>query len=371
MSAPSAAGQDAPGNPDTEGRAAIHDDPFAEVIGQDEAVAVLRSAARAPVHAYLFLGPRGSGKRVAARAFAGELLAANSTGDEAARHRRLARAEQHPDLVIVAPEGRSLRRAEADTVILEGSRSPIEGRRKVIVIDRFHTAEPEAAASLLKTIEEPPPTAVFVVLAEELPPEHVTIASRCVRVEFVAVPVAAVASMLEASGVAADLAGEIALAAGGNAERARLLAVDERFAARRRAWFEVPDALDGTGAAVGRLVDGLRALIDDAQVPLQERHAKETAELAAWEEQFGTRGSGRKQLEEKHKREVRLLREDELRMGLATLAGRYRGALLDDRTTALAISAVDRLTKATEALQRNPNEVLLLEALFVDLPPLR
>lgn len=344
-------------------------DAFEDVIGQPAAVAVLRAAARAPVHAYLLLGPRGSGKRAAARAFAGELLAAGVTDpDEAARHRRLARAEQHADLVIVAPEGRSLRRTEADAVILEGSRSPIEGRRKVIVIDRFHTAEPEAAASLLKTIEEPPHTAVFVVLAEELLPEHITIASRCVRVDFTAVSSSAIAAMLEASGVAGDLAAEIALAAGGNAERARLLAADERFAARRRAWIEVPDGLDGTGAAVGRLVDGLRALIDDAQVPLQDRQAKEAAELAAWEEQFGTRGSGRKALEEKHKREARLLREDELRMGLATLAGRYRAALVEPATTAAAISAIDRITKANEALQRNPNEALLLEGLFVDLP---
>jgi len=346
------------------------DDVFAAVIGQPDAIALLRSAARAPVHAYLFLGPRGSGKRAAARAFAGELLAAGSTGDDAARHRRLARAEQHADLVIVAPEGRTLRRVEADVIILEGSRSPIEGARKVIVVDRFHTAEPEAAASLLKTIEEPPPTAVFVLLAEELPPEHITIASRCVRVEFVAVSAVAIAEQLIAAGVAPELAAEIAIAANGNADRAGLLAVDERFAARRRAWHDVPSELDGSGGAAGRLVDGLRALIDDAQAPLLERHTREAAELAEWEAQFGTRGSGRKQLEEKHKREVRLLREDELRMGLATLAGRYRAVLVDDVHTALAISAVDRLTKANEALGRNPNEALLLESLLLDLPPL-
>ena len=345
-------------------------DVFGTVIGQDDVVTMLRAAANAPVHAYLFLGPRGSGKRAAARAFAGELLVAGSSSEDAARHRRLASAEQHPDLVLVAPEGRSLRRVEADVIILEGSRSPIEGRRKVIVVDRFHTAEPEAAASLLKTIEEPPATAVFVLLAEELLPEHVTIASRCVRVDFRAVSAAAIASMLETSGVDPGLAAEIAIAAGGNADRAQLLAADERFAARRRAWYEVPAELDGTGAAAGRLVDGIRALIDDAQVPLLERHGREVAELAEWEEQFGTRGSGRRQLEEKHRREVRLLREDELRMGLATLAARYRAVLVDDARTAVAIRALDRITAANEALQRNPNEALLLEALFVDLPPL-
>ena len=76
---------------------------------------------------------------------------------------------------------------------------------------------------------------MFVLLAEELPPEHITIASRCVRVEFVAVSAAAIAEQLIAAGVAPELAAEIAIAANGNADRAGLLAVDERFAARRRA----------------------------------------------------------------------------------------------------------------------------------------
>lgn len=345
-------------------------DAFAEVIGQPAAVALLRSAVPAPVHAYLFLGPRGSGKRAAARAFAGELLAVGSTGDDALRHRRLALAEQHPDMVVVAPEGRTLRRSEADVIILEGSRSPIEGRRKVIVVDRFHTAEPESAASLLKTIEEPPATAVFVLLAEELEPDHITIASRCVRVDFNSVPPEAITAALIAGGVDATRAGDAANASNGSLDRARLLAADERFTARRDTWMSVPEQLDGTGGTAGRLVDGLRSLFDDAAAPLLERQAKQLADLNAVEEQFGTRGSGRKQLEESHKREVRLLREDELRLGLATLAARYRREMVEGSRPAVAIAALDRLSVAAEALERNPTEALWLEALFIDLPAL-
>lgn len=341
-----------------------------DVIGQPAAVAQLQAAVRAPVHAYLFAGPRGTGKRAAARAFAGELLAAGQPPERQARHRSLARAEQHPDVVLVVPEGRSLRRDEADVIILEGSRSPIEGSRKVIVVDRFHTAEPEAAASLLKTIEEPPPTAVFVLLAEEVPPEHITIASRCVRIDFPAVPAAAIAEHLVGAGIDAAIAAQIADAARGNVERARLLSEDERFAARRQAWHDVPSELDGTGAAVARLVAGLRALIDDAQVPLAARHGAETAELQEREEQFGLRGSGRRALEERHRREVRLLREDELRLGLATLAARYRDRLVDADDPAPYVAALARINAAAEALIRNPNEALLLEALLLELPPL-
>jgi DNA polymerase-3 subunit delta' len=340
------------------------------VIGQPRATALLDAAAASPVHAYLLLGPRGAGKRVAAATFAGELLARADEGGDAARHRRLAAAEQHPDLVIVAPEGRTLRRAEAELIITEGTRSPIEGRRKVIVVDRFHTAEPEAAATLLKTIEEPPPTAIFVVLAEEIPPEHVTIASRCVRIDFPPVAEVAIVEHLVAKGVDSERAQLIAVASGGNVDRAVLLADDERFVARRDAWRDVPTRLDGTGATVAELVANLRALIDDAQLPLDERQARERADVDAWEEQFGARGSRRRQLDERHRREARLLREDELRLGLATLAGVYRDHLLTARDPAPIAGAIGRITEGAEALIRNPNEALFLEALFLRLPPL-
>jgi DNA polymerase III subunit delta' len=336
-----------------------------DIVGQQRAVDLLRASVSSPSHAYLL-----SGKRAAARAFAGDVLAADASGDAAERHRRLAWSEQHPDLVLVVPEGRSLRRTEADVMITEGFRSPVEGRRKIILVDRFHSAEPEAAASLLKTIEEPPPTAVFVLLAEEVPPEHVTIASRCIRIDFPAVAAAAIAEHLVASGVGPDEAAAIAAASGGSVDRARLLASDERFAARRQAWHDVPDELDGTGAVVVRQVAGLRGLIDDALVPLTKRQADEVAELTAFEDEYGTRGSGRRTIEERHKREVRLLREDELRLGLATLAGRYRDRLLDAAEPATLVAACGRITAASEALIRNPNEALLLEALFLDLPSL-
>jgi DNA polymerase III subunit delta' len=203
-----------------------------------------------------------------------------------------------------------------------------------------------------------------------VPPEHVTIASRCVRVDFPPVPSEAIAGMLVAQGLEAAAADEIAVAAAGNVDRARLLAADERFAARRGAWHDVPGQLDGTGAAVVRLVEGLRAMIDDALVPLAARHAAEVSEIDAWEKQFGTRGSGRRGLEERQRREARLLREDELRLGLATLATRYRDHLLESAETASCVAAIAAVTAASEALVRNPNEALLLEALLLELPPL-
>ena len=351
---------------------------WATVVGQEPAVALLRQAATQPVHAYLLVGPPGAGRTEAARAFAGTLFAGSgpaedgSTGEdlEGQRHRALAAIGQHPDLVLVEPEGRSLLVADAERITVEGWRSPIEADRKVIVVDRFDTAEPAAASSLLKTIEEPPASAVFVLLAEEVPDEHVTIASRCVRVDLPPVPDQVVADALVAEGVAADRADELATASAGSVARARLLAVDPAFLGRRDAWHSVPERLDGSGAVVAVLVAELRGLIDEAQGPLEDRHCIELEALTEHEEAFGARGSGRRELVDRHKREIRRHRDDELRFGLATLARAYLARAVPDGPSPAeaCLSATERITEATGDLLRNPNETLLLQALFLDLP---
>ena len=66
----------------------------------------------------------------------------------------------------------------------------------MLVVDRFHTATPAAAAALLKPVEEPAGSVVWVLLAEQVLPEHVTIASRCTRVDFGSVPDTEIARVL-------------------------------------------------------------------------------------------------------------------------------------------------------------------------------
>ncbi len=339
------------------------------VVGQDRAVDQLRNALAQPLHAYLFVGPRGSGKRQAAAAFAGELLAA-ADPEGAERHRRLAVAEAHPDLVIFEPQGRALLVDEAAVLITEASRAPVEGQRKVMMVDRFHTAEPRVAPKLLKTIEEPPASAIFILLAEEVPPEQITISSRCVQIDFGPVSSEAIEMLLVSEGIDSQRAAVVASASAGSVERARLLVDDERFVARRDAWLSVPSRLDGTGAAVAILVDELAELIDEAQAPLVAKHDLEREALDQREEELGTRGSGRKSLEARHKREVRAVRDDELKFGLATIAALYRDQLTYHARPALLVDGLDRITKANDALSRNPNETLLLQALFVGLPGL-
>jgi DNA polymerase-3 subunit delta' len=142
--------------------------------------------------------------------------------------------------------------------------------------------------------------------------------------------------------------------------------------ARRDAFAALSSRLDGSGTTVVQLCTELLALIDAAAAPLAARQAKEVADLESRVAATGERGSGRKQLEDQHKRELRRHRADELRSGLGVLAGSYRDALIGGHFPRpdSAVVAVTRIHAALEAMERNPNETLLLQALLLDLPSL-
>ncbi len=345
-------------------------DPWVELVGQDEARARLETAARAPVHAYLFLGTRGSGTFRAALGFAGLVLAEGLEEAGAERAITLAVGGKHPDVLVVEPQGASLRVVEAEEIIRAGLRTPVEGDRKVIVVTGIEVLEEAAIGKLLKVIEEPPPSTVFVLLAEEIPPEMVTIASRCVTVEFGPLSVIELERALIDGGAEADRAAVAAAAAGGDLDRARLLATDDDLADRADRWRRVPERLDGSGFMVAELVGELRAGMDQAQGPLEARQRGELEELEARVEQLGERGSGRAELVARHKREVRRLRSDELRFGLATLARVHRDRLVDrGGDDDESLSALAAIQESAENLIRNPNEALLLQHLFLRLAP--
>ena len=348
------------------GQGSIWDD----VVGQPEAVDRLRRAAEHPVHAYLFVGPAGSTKKEAARAFATLLLAGGD--DPRRRDVDLVLRGEHPDVKEIARSGPAISRDQAIEIVRSASFAPVEGDRKVMILDEFHLLSAEAAARLLKTIEEPPASTTFLILADFVPHDLITISSRCARIDFRLVDEQHIADRLVSEGVDPDSAAEAAAAAAGNLDRARVLAADPELAARRRAFGEVPHRLDGNGATVMRIVDELTAMIDAAAAPLAERHADEVAVLDERIARYGERGSGKKTLDERHKRELRRHRTDEWLAGLTVMAGTYRDALVAGtapRPDAIA-DAVTRIHRAMEAFERNPNEALLLQALLWSLPVL-
>lgn len=345
-------------------------DLWAGVVGQERAVARLQAAASQPGHAYLFVGPAGTGKRAAARAFAAALLCPDG-GCGHCRDCRLALSGEHPDVREVERVGAAISKDQAAEVVRLAALMPLEGARKVLILDEFHLIQPDVPPRLLKTIEEPEASTIFVILADDVPNELVTIASRCVRIDFTSLTAPVLEAALVASGVPIDDAQVAAAAAGGNLDRARVLALDHGLLARRDAFHRLPHRLDGSGAEVARAVDELLGLIDGAADALKQRQAEEVAELDRRVEQLGERGSGRTQMVERHKRELRRHRTDELKAGLQALAGAYRDRLADGTAhdPATAVGAVAAVQEAMEALDRNANEALLLQVLLLRLPP--
>jgi DNA polymerase-3 subunit delta' len=352
---------------------------FDAVVGQSAAIDQLRATARRPVHAYLLVGPPGVGQEALVRGFAAALLCPSGGCGVCSTCRR-SLAGVHPDLVEVHRSGASLSVEDARRVVKLAQRRPLEARRQVVVVSDLHLAR-VAAPVLLKTLEEPAGETVFVMLAELVPPELVTIASRCIRIDLPPVSSEALVAGLVGQGVAAEVAAAIALAARGSVDRARLLVDDPDFAARRMLWREVPSRLDGTGATAAALAAELLASAEQAVAPLRAHHESEMQDLVAQAEASGERGvAGRKDIEDHYKREERRWRTDELKAGLGVLAAAYRdrlvAAVTGKQTTAPGrvgervqelSGAVGYIEGVCAEMVRNPNESLMLEALLVRL----
>jgi DNA polymerase-3 subunit delta' len=343
---------------------------WSDVVGQEQAIGRLSHLAVDPVHAYLFVGPPGSTKAEASRGFAALLMA--GVDDPSNRDARLALRGEHPDVREVHRQGARISADQVADIIRNASLAPVEGHRKVMILHDFHLLDAPAAARLLKTLEEPPASTIFVVIADQVTPELITIASRCVRILFAALSTEVVAARLVESGIDPATAEIAAQAAEGNLTRAQVLATDPGLMARRDAFAGLAARLDGTGTTVVTLCTELLGLIDDAAAPLAARQAQELAALESRVAATGERGSGRKQIEENHKRELRRHRVDELRSGLGILAGSYRDALVRGQLARpdSGFNAVTRIHSALESMERNPNETLLLQSLMLDLPSL-
>lgn len=340
-----------------------------DVVGQPDTIARLRATAdKGPVHAYLFVGPAGSTKLQAARAFASRLMTGGEEAD--GRDARLILRGEHPDVHEVRRVGAAITRDQADEIVRAASLSPSEGSSKVMILEEFHLLAAAGAARLLKTIEEPPDSTTFLILADFIPTDLITISSRCARIDFHAIGPDMIAARLLTEGINPAAAMTAARAANGDLDRARVLATDPALSERRAAFAGTPHQLDGSGAIAMRAAAELLASIDAAVEPLAVRHAVEVAELDERIKVYGERSSGKKQLDDRHKRELRRHRTDELRAGLGAMAGTYRDTAISGGTTDVdgCAAAVHRIHRAIEALDRNPNEKLLLESLLWSLP---
>jgi DNA polymerase-3 subunit delta' len=345
----------------------------AGVVGQAAAWRALAALATRPAHAVLLVGAAELGAGQLARAYAAAVLCPAGGCGHCGTCRRVL-AGSHPDLTEVERTGPALRADEARQVVVAAQRRPLEAERQVLVVLDVHLA-PSVVPVLLKTVEEPPETTVLVLGVEALSEAVATLASRCAQVPLRPVPEAELEAWLVGRGVEPGQAAAAARAAQGRPGRAEVLAADPALGARREMWAAVPGRLDGRGAVAAELAAELVGAVEAAVGVLAERQAEELdRELARAAELGDTVAGLRRQLEERHRRAQRRWRQAEWQTGLAVLAGVYRDRILRAggepgswSSRRRAAEAFELVEQAAAALVRNPNEQLLLEALFVRL----
>jgi DNA polymerase-3 subunit delta' len=301
---------------------------FETVPEQHEAKRLLAAAlAEGPVHAYLFHGPSGVGKRELARRFAAELL-----GD----HARVERGS-HPDLYVLEPLGEQIRIDDVRELRRDLHMRPFEAERRVYLVFGADSLNEDAADALLKDLEEPPPYAVIVLVAERLGPLPETIRSRCQLVPFRRLSEHAVLEALRerAPDLGEEKATALARAAGGRLGRALQL-LDEAAARRQEALIRVARAVYSDPAF--EPADAVEALLTGIDERGAEAREAAEAQVAALEL------TGR-EAEQRVRRAQRGAEREELLALLEELESWYRDLVVVAAGAESAAVHVDRLAE--------------------------
>lgn len=335
----------------------------------------------AMTHAWLFTGPPGSGRSVAALCFAAALQCTSDgvPGCGQCRACTTTLAGTHADVRRIIPEGLSIGVDEMRAIVATASRRPSTGRWQIVVIEDADRLGERAANTLLKVVEEPPPSTVFLLCAPSVDPEDIsiTLRSRCRHVALVTPTVGAIAQVLmDTDGLAEDDAYWAAAVSGGHVGRARRLATDPEARDRRsRALALARDAATPSRAyaAVEELVASAEGESRALNVGRDEAETEElSTALGAGGTGKGTAGALRgsagalKELEKRQKSRQTRSSRDALDRALIDLATYFRDALMvsggagavtashpdmADRVAALAAYASqDRLLRCIEAV---------------------
>jgi DNA polymerase III subunit delta' len=315
-----------------------------EATGHQPAARVaLAAALAAPVHAYLFSGPPGAGKRAAARAFAAELLAAGAPDPDDARRRALAEPSPHPDLVWLVPPGtQHLVDEVRRRVITAAAYRPFEGSQRVFVIEAAEAMADESQNALLKTLEEPADFVHLVLITAE--PELLleTVRSRCQPVRFAPLDPEVVEARLGGVGGAEERRA-VARLSGGDTDRAAFLLTEEGRALRAAARASVEAAAAGDLAE--RPWDGLLDASESAGARATADSRRGAAALGVEAQDTEGPGARRRSREsdDAARRAGRRARSEALDLGLALLAAWLRDVAASGEGAGETVLNVDEL----------------------------
>ncbi|WP_152192736.1 DNA polymerase III subunit delta' [Georgenia satyanarayanai] len=385
-----------------------------DVVGQREAVQTLRSAAEAArgiaaggdsrgtgmTHAWLITGPPGSGRSVAARAFAAALACTDphEVGCGHCHGCTTTLAGTHADLQVITTERVSFRIEDMRPIVSDAQQSPSQGRWRVMLMEDADRMVERTSNVLLKAIEEPPPRTVWLLCAPSPQDLIATIRSRC-RTVSLRVPAAEdVAELLvRRDGIEPRIALMAARAAQSHVGVARRLATDPQARERRRAILTVPSRIRGVGDAVLAAADLVELAQAEGKAATEERDAAERAELLRT---LGAEGETRlppavrsqvKRLEDNQKSRATRAQRDVLDRAMVDLLSLYRDvlvvqlgadvplvntdlaaelrALAGDSTAEQTVQRMDAVGTARTRLAANVAPLLAVEAMMVELRP--
>jgi len=320
------------------------------LIGQDEATATLSHAAAdaarslrgepAPgmTHAWLITGPPGSGRSTAATAFAAALVCPEQGCGECIPC-RTAIAGTHSDVEIVRPEGLSYGAEDTEALVMHASMAPSTSRWHIIVVEDADRLTEQALNRLLKALEEPAPSTVWILCAPGVEDVLPTVRSRTRHVSLRTPSATDVAVALQQRyGVDAAIAAFAARASQGHIGRARALATDEQARLRRHEVLRLPLELHDLASCFVAAADLLASATGDATALADPLDAREEADLLrAYGEGADNASNARakklsgkamKDLQKTHKsRRTRMVR-DQIDRALLDLVGFYRDVLI-------------------------------------------
>ena len=374
-------------------------DVWSELIGQERAVGTLRRAveghSHAMTHAWLFVGPPGSGRSNAATAFAAALQCP-SGGCGRCEDCRTTLSGAHPDVTLLRTEQLSIGVDEVRALVGRAGMAPVKNRHQIVVVEDADRITERGADALLKGLEEPAPKTVWLLCAPSADDVIITIRSRCRVIKLVTPSDDAVAELLVArDGVSPALAAHAARAAQGHVGRARILARSEDARIRRREILALPGRLTSVTACLDAAENLVSSSAEEAAQATAELDARE---ITALQEALGVGGRGAKprsaqaalrDLEEQQKARGKRLQRDALDRVLTEFTGYYRDVLarqtapdvplvnsdLADEIEPVArrstpeqtVRALDAILQARTALEGNVAPLLALEALLISL----
>ena len=383
---------------------------FDAVIGQDHAVAELKQISeqastanplqsKVMTHAWLVTGPPGSGRSTLAMAFAQSLVCPQG-GCGTCPECRSVLAGTHADVEHVIPEGVTYSIDSATALIERSVLSPTRSPWHVFVIEDVDRFRIDAASTLLKSLEEPPPATVWILCAPTVDDVFDTIRSRCRHISLVTPNLNQVAEQLIGNhAVSPELANWAARVSQGHIGRARALATSEEVRNRRREIVEIPFRLNSISMCFNlaqRIVESATADAETLAKPLNDQDEADIRMA------FGDGSAGKgltatsrqmksalKDLEKRAKTRERRLLSDQFDRILLDLTAVYRDALVvcadadvelinlelltqvtelaDKNTPAMILSRIDAINEARDQLVANVSAQLVFESLLVTL----